>query len=147
MIYIVDEDVGQLRPLECELRLRGHRVEILRNADLAFAALSSCKDAEIAIIDVMLAVKDGADGSRYGIEETDEGVTTGLCFLEDLAKFNEAFFPKHAAILTQASRPQVLAKIEAACKLHRIPFWRKITFQTVFDLADTIETQMKAIKG
>ena len=100
MIYFVDEDVSQIGSWATILRVQGHQTCIIRNADLAFQKLTSCRDAELVFIDVMLAASPNPQERRFLSENTDNFHSTGLELLKDLKFVNPSVFPARAVLLS-----------------------------------------------
>jgi hypothetical protein len=149
MIYIVDEDVAQLRPEESELKLRGYEVTFLRNADLAFDVLVSCENChvDLVLIDVMLATNEDAAMSRYSREKTDNFLRTGLLLLADLVDQNKTVFPTKAVLFTCSAGKALLAAVKQASDQYRIPLLRKRDFNTAFEFADRVEDILRKVNG
>lgn len=137
MIYFVDEDIGQLRSWVIELRMRGHKVSTIRDADEAWNRLVRCVDARLVLIDVMLGVDDRS--SRFPRDRTNNHLETGLHLLDDLCSQNPALFPEKAAILTMTGIQRLLKLAQEKASDLRIPFLRKFDYPTPFEFANRVE--------
>jgi CheY-like chemotaxis protein len=147
MIYFVDEDVSQIGSWDTMLRVRGHQTSILRNAELAYEKLTSCQDAELVFIDVMLAGAPDPDKRRFLSENTDHFLSTGLELLKDLNLSCPAIFPTRAVLLSHTGKPTILAKIEKICQEFKVPFWRKRSFGDLHDFATKADGYLLTIRG
>lgn len=142
MIYFVDEDVSQIGSWATILRVRGHETCIIRNADLAYEQLTSCQNAHIVFIDVMLAASPNPQERRFLSEDTDNFHSTGLRLLKALNLINPIVFPKRAVLLSHTGKPIILAKIENVCQEFQIPFWRKRSFGDLHDFSIKAEQHL-----
>ncbi len=141
MIYIVDEDQVQLRPLAIELQIRGYEVEFLENADRAFHTLSFAgNELEAAIIDVMLATAIDPKESIFSRTETDDFKRTGLVLLRELCMQNPSQFPKKGILFSMAMNPSLVRQIEDEAAQLKIPFLRKMEYASAYQLADAVES-------
>ncbi len=147
MIYFVDEDVSQIGSWATILRVRGYQTDIIRNADLAFERLSSCHDAELVFIDVMLAASPNPQERRFLSENTDHFLSTGLELLKELTLVCPATFPKRAVLLSHTGKPTILAKIDQVCVKFDVPFWRKRSFSDLHEFANKTEKQLHVLKA
>jgi DNA-binding response OmpR family regulator len=138
MIYIVDEDVIQLRPYAIELEIRGYNVKQLNNADCAYRILSQAKDIEFVLLDIMLATED-SNTSRYKREETRDFIKTGLLLLEDLNLANPEYFPSHVAVFSMGSQEWLVKEIIKSTINNNIPYLRKREFPSPYLFGDKIE--------
>ena len=145
MIYIIDEDVKNLKSNIAELKMRGFEAINIPDADEGFKALIHASDIELVLIDVMLAVHDNVAKSRYTFENAEEELTTGLQFLDDMISQRPDVFPSNVAIFTCAKEPWLFAKIKKNCEKHDIPLLDKDDFGSTCDFADKVEEILKSL--
>lgn len=137
MIYIVDEDVIQLRPYAMELKILGYEVKQIDNADAAFDILCQASDVELVLVDIMLATGDSKT-SRYDRESTDDFLKTGLLLLDDLYKHNQTLFPSKLAIFSMGSQNWLVTKIKEASSKYKIPYLRKRDYPSPYQFGQKI---------
>lgn len=138
MIYIVDEDVLQLRPYAIELEIRGFQVKQINNADCAYRVLSNASDIELVLLDIMLATED-AGNSRYTREATRDFIKTGLILLEDLSHTNPTYFPSHVAVFSMGSQEWLVREIIEKTQKANIPYLRKREYPSPFAFGNKVE--------
>ena len=141
MIFIVDEDIAQLRSFKTELEVRGYTVKPIRNADEAFDILVSFEtdDVDLVLIDVMLAAGCDESTSRYNRENSDNFMKTGLLLLNDLILQNPDVFPAKAIIFTNSTNEALLGAIGKVCEEHGVLIMKKKDFETAYEFGNTIE--------
>ena len=139
MIYFVDEDREYLQEFTVPLKLRGHEVETVLDADDAFEILEKVEDAEIVVIDIMLAT-DTSNKSRFNRADTDDFMQTGLLLMRYLMDARPDLFPKKFVVLTAASQAKLLKAIGDFCPRHKIEVMRKTDYPSPVELADKIES-------
>ncbi|MCP4695720.1 MAG: response regulator [Gammaproteobacteria bacterium] len=143
MIYIVDEDVRQMRPYSTELKIRGFEVEILRNADEGWMRLKTAKDIDLAIFDVMIGTGETKE-SKFNRKSTHNFSQTGLRLLEDLCKARMGIFPERAVIFSMASDRKLVSEINRVSKEKNIPYLKKRDYSNAFLFGEWVE---KAVAG
>jgi ActR/RegA family two-component response regulator len=146
MIYIVDEDIANLRAYVCELEFRELKVKQLQHADAGFKKLTSMTESwEFAVIDVMLGT--AANGSGFTRADTEDFVTTGLSLIEKIrAKMGDETLKK-IVIFSMASSQDVVQKITAFADKTGIKYLRKSEYSNPADFGDFIEGQLKALRA
>lgn len=145
MIYFCDEDVNQIKPFVFYLQYKGHNVEILENADLAYQILSSANDIELALLDVMYAANPNKLSSIFNTAETRDFTITGLILLEKLISVRNDYFPLRAVFFSMVTDPILIETIQATSKKHKINFLRKSEFPTPDSFGERIDTIIDGI--
>lgn len=143
MIYMIDEDVIQLRPFALELKIRGYEVVQIDNADEGYRALSEAKNIELVLVDIMLTTED-KDVSRYSRESTRDFLNTGLLLLQDLIYVNPTFFPSRAVIFSMSSQEWLVSEIKEISDKHKIPYLRKSEYPSPFKFGNVIDGIIKS---
>jgi hypothetical protein len=138
MIYIVDEDTGQMNSWADILKVQGKEAEIIGDADKAFEVLNKIQRVDLVCIDVMLAGDPYASDERFTREKTDEIPQTGILLLNDLCAQNPEVFPYRAVMLTQTSKPGIISELKKVCDEKHIPYWFKSTFCDANEFADAV---------
>lgn len=150
MIYFIDEDAIQLRPLRLELLLRNMDTQRIENADEALAKLNEITADDFLFIDVMLAVSPDEEASAFGRDETDGYKTTGLVLtarlFEEISKNRLAIQRDHIVLMSQAASPTTRNKIEEFAKKHKIKFIPKNAFDDPEAFGNEIEAFVKSRK-
>lgn len=137
MIYFVDEDVPYAKEFQIPLIMRGYKVDILPNADLAYDALESSDNIELAVIDIMLATAE-KEKSRFGADESAGFLKTGLLLMNFLNSKRPEIFPKRFVVLTAAGDAGLLREIESQCRVMGVPVLRKSHFRKPSALAEKL---------
>jgi hypothetical protein len=144
MIYVIDEDINQMRPFVIEMEIRGYAVKQIGNADLALEEINSLQSEDLLLVDVMLATNPDEKKSRFDREKTMDFKITGICLVNQLFK-KFPIFPKYRAILfTQASSESMRAIIRKNSSELGCTYFYKNSFDDPMQFGDKIE---KIIKG
>ncbi len=148
MIFFVDEDSSAFGAWILELEVRGHSVQIIRNADAAFVRLCEVNESEVnlVVIDVMLAVADPAS-TRFGGERTDDNLETGLYLLKDLCEQNGDVFPRCAILLTNTANPTTKREARKMSSTFGTPLWEKSAIYSPVNFGDRIEQRLRELGG
>lgn len=146
MIYFVDEDYGKYESWIAELELRGFEVTPLRTADEALEVLWEvpAEDVELVIIDVMLAVDNGAD-PRFSRALTDDNLESGLRLLEYLAAQNKQVFPRRAVLLTNTINDSTLTAARKVSVEYRVALWDKREIMSPLSFGDKVKDAIAAV--
>jgi len=142
VIYLVDEDVLQLRPYASELAFRKYEVAQIDNADDAYIQLASANDIQLVVMDIMLATRD-ADTSRFRRDATQDFLRTGILLIEDLIRVNPTAFPHRLAIFSMATTVSVVSQIQAMAKQKSIPYFRKRDYPSPFSFVNDLENVIR----
>lgn len=124
MIYIIDEDIIQLRPYANELVILGFQVKQIDNADSAYHTLTEADDVELALIDIMLATGP-SESSRYSRDESRDFIKTGILLIEDILNTKGTDFSKKMAIFSMGSQDWLVRDINKLAKEFGIPYFKK----------------------
>jgi hypothetical protein len=138
MIHFVDEDHAAYGAWIAELKLRGHSVQLTANADEAYRTLSQIADAQIVVIDIMLAVEDPRT-TKFTVERTDDFLETGLRLLEDLVEANPPVFPRCAGLLTNTIAENTFSEARRISKELGVPLWQKSAIFSPVEFGDRVE--------
>ncbi len=142
MIYIVDEDVYQLRPYAIELEIRGYDVKQLNNADCAYRTLSQASDIDLVLLDIMLSTED-SNTSKYTREATRDFIKTGLLLLNDLVLSNPRYFPRCLAVFSMGTQEWLVREIIEETEKHSIPYLRKREYPSPYAFGNKVEELLK----
>jgi hypothetical protein len=143
MIHFVDEDHAAYGAWIAELKLRGHTVQLTGNADEAYRILAQVPDAQIVVIDIMLAVEDPRT-TRFTVERTDDFLETGLRLLEDLTEANPLVFPRRAVLLTNTIAETTFSEARRLSKELGVPLWQKSAIFSPVEFGDRVEQFLDA---
>ncbi|MBI5331371.1 MAG: response regulator [Betaproteobacteria bacterium] len=139
MIYIVDEDVVQLRPYAIELEIRGYEVKQIDNADAAYELLRTADNIELALIDVMLSA-ESVEKSIFSRERTGDFIKTGLVLFEELTFANPKYFPGRAAFLSMGTMDWLVKEITGVSEKYKVPYLRKRDYRRPMAFGDKVES-------
>lgn len=115
MIYFIDEDEIQMRPLRVELALRSIPTSQILNADDALRSALVFSSEDYFFVDVMLAV-ESEDKSQFTRTETDDYKLTGLSLVPRLCSANSAIKPDHIILMSQATSRVMTERITSYSK-------------------------------
>ena len=138
MIYFVDEDYSAYGAWVAELQLRGYGVQSISNADEAHRILAEVSDAELVVIDIMLAVEDTRT-TRFTVERTDDFLETGLRLLEDLREVNPIVFPRRAVLLTNTLTETTFSEARRVSRKLGVPLWQKSAIFSPVEFGDRVD--------
>jgi len=141
-VYFVDEDVGTTAAFRAQVSRKGYAVEPIQFAEDGEARLLSAVDVELAIIDVMLGQRGGV--SRYSLDRTHFGLTTGLRLVDALVEARSDLYPERLALWTHARNTEVVSLAQEHARKYSIPLLRKRNFRTGKEFADRIDGIVKS---
>lgn len=144
-IYFVDEDFGPTAAMRAIVEQRGHKVEAIVWVEDAETILTTVKDIDLVLIDVMMAQRGGDD--RYSAHRTNTGLETGLKLLEILSDKRSEVFPGRAVLWTHAQNTEVIKRATNMADELGIEFMRKGKFRSVKDFADAVEGCLAAVQA
>lgn len=140
-IFYVDEESAWYDSWILELRLRGHEVTTIGDADRALRQLTDADDVGWAIIDVMLAGSEKGD-SAFDLEDTDGGMETGLRLLEALSELGRAEYPTRCCLITNTSNERTYSSAEELSRSLGVWMLNKTDVDSPMEFADRIEAMV-----
>lgn len=146
MIYFVDEDEIQLKPLLLELALRNYQTQQILNADEALKLLGGISDDDFLFIDVMLAANPDESKSAFTRDQTEDYKTTGLQLTERIIKERPNFPVKHIVLMSQAASRSMKGTINAFVKKHAVRYISKSAYDDPMTFGDEVEKIIKEAK-
>ena len=143
MIYVIDEDINQMKPFVLELQLRSYEVKQIRDADEALDEIQNLTSEDFLLVDVMLATHPEPSRSAFSREDTKDFKITGIRLLHRI--FNKfTLFPRSNAIMfTQASSDSMRTEVERYAKNSGCRLLYKNSYEDPLSFGDELEKIMK----
>jgi len=143
MIWFVDEDEIQLKPLRLGLTLHGLSSEQIVNADEALAALDHIAPDDFIFIDVMLAAAADESQSQFKREETADYKLTGLLLADKILERRKDIRAERLVLMSQAASTAVISAVDAFCRRRGLKWVKKSAYDDPNTFADEIEQMLK----
>ena len=144
MIYIIDEDINQIKSFVMEIHLKGHDNKQLTDADQALEQITSLNKNDILLVDVMLATNPHINQSSFARDETRDFMLTGLILLRKMFQKYPEFPRKRAILFSQASSKTILEEIYRFTQETGCSFLSKNTYNNISEFGNAID---KIING